>query len=834
MNPPHSGSKQPVLEPMQKPDLLRQDIQRHIMSNLGNDYYPPRKDTYYKGLAYSLRHRLIQKWIQTQRAHYAKGSKRVYYLSMEFLPGRFLMNYITNLQMETECRDALEGLEFTLEDLEEEEWDAGLGNGGLGRLASCFMDSMATLGIPGYGYGLRYDYGIFFQTIVNGYQVEQCDNWVRYGCPWEIKRRGFLYKVKFYGRTESYTDADGKPRRRWIDTQTVMAMASDLLIPGFDNGVVTNMRLWEAVSSREFNLEEFNQGDYIGAVEAKVLTENISKVLYPRDEAIEGKELRLKQQYFFVAATFKDMLRRFKKEHTSFAALPDAVAVQLNDTHPSIAIAELMRLLIDKEGLEWDAAWQICQATFAYTNHTVLPEAMETWPVDLIGRLLPRHLEIIYEINQRFLDTVRNAHPNNPDLPGRVSLIADGPSPQVRMAHLAIVGSHSVNGVAALHSRILKEDLFQDFDLLFPGRIRNVTNGITPRRWLLQANPGLSRLIGSVIGSKWICDLNQLKQLIPFANDPVFRSSWRALKKKNKERLVRYIHRKTELTANPDSLFDVHVKRIHEYKRQLLNVLHIITRYNRIKANFSAVPVARTVIFAGKAAPGYVQAKLIIKLINSVADTINGDPDMKDRLQVIFLPNYCVSQAEKIITGTDLSEQISTAGLEASGTGNMKFALNGALTIGTLDGANVEIMEEVGAENIFIFGLKAPEVKALRASGYEPRSFYEKDPELKTALDMIGSDAFSPGQAGLFSPIINALLDRGDHYMVLADYRSYIQMQDRVDEIFTDVEEWTRRSILNTANMGKFSSDRAISQYAVDIWGVTPEEPSSLPQGFPS
>lgn len=799
---------------------IRDDIYRHIQSTLGND--PVRPDNYscFMGLSYSVRDRLIERWINTQRSFYDTFAKRVYYLSMEFLPGRFLMNYLTNLKMEDKASDAVREMGFNLEELEEEEWDAGLGNGGLGRLASCYMDSVATLKIPCYGYGIRYDYGIFHQTLVNGYQREQCDNWSRRASACEVRRQNNLEKIRFYGRSESYEDDKGHRRIRWVDGDIVMAMACDILIPGYNNDFVTNMRLWSALSSREFNLENFNQGDYIGAVEAKVNSENISKVLYPSDEAEQGRELRLKQQYFFVAATLKDIIRRYKKQNQTFENFPDYVAIQLNDTHPSIAIPELMRLLVDEEFLEWDEAWSVCVRTFAYTNHTVLPEALETWPVDLIGKVLPRHLQIIYEINYRFLDQVKTLFAGDNEMLSRVSLINEKGVKAVRMAYLAIVGSHSVNGVAALHSEILKKGLFSDFERIFPGRIKNITNGITPRRWLYQANPLLSRLITSAIGDEWIRDLSRLKRLVPFADDANFRDSWRKTKLENKKRLARYILRKIRIGVNPDTLFDVHVKRMHEYKRQLLNLLHVITLYNRIKADHSAGHTPRTVLFAGKAAPAYFQAKLIIKLINSVADVVNNDPDVMGLLKVLFLPNYCISQAEKIIPAADLSEQISTAGMEASGTGNMKLALNGALTIGTLDGANVEIMEEVGRDNIFIFGLKASEVESLRAGGYNPRNYYDNDLELERAIDMIDSGFFSPKEPGLFKPITESLLERGDYYMLLADYRDYIRAQEEVSKAFQNRDEWTRKSILNTANMGKFSSDRAVLEYARDIWGI--------------
>jgi glycogen phosphorylase len=813
---------EPHTPPGPNGDSLKREILRHIRFSLGNDPERPDKYTCFMGLAYVVRDRLIDHWIKTQQSLYDTLAKRVYFLSMEFLPGRFLKNYLISLNLTEEARGALQTMGFDLDELEEEEWDAGLGNGGLGRLASCYMDSMACRNLPGYGYGILYDYGIFHQVLDNGYQREQCDNWRRRGNPWEIHRREHLMPVRFFGRSESFTDAEGRRRYRWIGGEIVMAMACDILIPGFGDEYVTNMRLWSAQSSREFNLEFFNQGDYIGAVEAKVLSENISKVLYPSDEALAGKELRLRQQYFFVAATLADIMRRYKKQNQAFAEFPNFVAIQLNDTHPSIAIPELMRLLMDEEGLDWDAAWAICKETFGYTNHTVLPEALETWSVDLIGRLLPRHLEIIFEINQRFLVGIQRDYPGNPDQVAKLSIIGEGEVKQVRMAHLAIVGSHAVNGVAELHSRILKNDLFRDFERVFPGRIRNVTNGITPRRWLRQANPSLARLITSTIGQDWICDLEQLRKLVPYAEDSGFREAWMETKRENKKRLARYILRKIGLGVDPDTLFDVQVKRMHEYKRQLLNILHVITLFNRLKADPGAAIVPRTFIFSGKAAPSYLRAKNIIKLINSVANAVNGEPSLQGRLRVLFLPNYCVSQAEKIIPAADLSEQISTAGMEASGTGNMKMALNGALTIGTLDGANVEIMEQVGRDNIFIFGLTAEQVVELRTNGYDPRQYYRNDPELGRVLDMIGSGFFSPDEPDLFAPIISSLFDQGDYYMLLADYRSYVAAQERVSRLFLDRGEWTRRSILNTANMGMFSSDRAVLEYARHIWHVEP------------
>ncbi|HMK64681.1 MAG TPA: glycogen/starch/alpha-glucan family phosphorylase, partial [Thermodesulfobacteriota bacterium] len=609
------------------PEKLAEDIRRHIIYSLGNEIYGQNPYRYFNGLALSVRDRLMRGWLNSQRDYYDKMTKRVYYLSMEFLPGRMLMNCLTSLGLEQDCRKVLEQFGLNLEDLEEVEWDAGLGNGGLGRLASCYLDSMATLKIPGYGYGILYDYGIFFQNVINGYQEESCDNWRRQGNPWEIVRREHIYEVNFYGHSEAYRDEEGSQRFRWVDTEKIMAVPCDILIPGYGGDHVTNMRLWMAQSSREFNLSIFNQGDYAGAMHDKIISENISKVLYPNDQPEVGKELRLKQQYFLVAATFQDILRRHKKQHGSLTALADYAAVQLNDTHPAISIAELMRILLDIERIDWEQAWGICQKTFAYTNHTVLPEALETWPAHIIGRLLPRHLEIIYEINRRFLQEVELKNPGDWELKARMSIIAEGPEPRVRMAHLAIVGSHSVNGVAALHTRILREHLFRDFDRFYPGKFKNITNGVTPRRWLLQANPPLARILNEAVGPEWVCDLGRLRNLLPLAEDPDFRKAFAEAKLENKKRLARYVLRRLGLGINPHSLFDCQFKRMHEYKRQLLNILQVISRFQRIKADPSAPRVSRTVLMGGKAAPGYFRAKLIIKLFNAVAEKVNYDPD---------------------------------------------------------------------------------------------------------------------------------------------------------------------------------------------------------------
>lgn len=732
------------------------------------------------------------------------------------------MNNLVNLQMDRIARQTLEDLGYSLEEIEALEWEPGLGSGGLGRLASCYLDSLATLKISAYGYGIRYHYGIFYQTIRDGYQVEQADNWLRIGSPWEFERPQHLYPVHFYGRVNGRQDANGTLRHDWLDTEVVMAMGCDTLLPGYGNDHVINMRLWAAKSSRELNLASFNVGDYVGAVEQKVKSENISMVLYPNDHEPQGKELRLRQQYFFVSATLQDIMRRYKKQYDSFKSFPKKVAIHLNETHPAIAVPELMRLLVDQEGIDWDEAWDICVKTFAYTNHTILSEALEKWSADLLGKVLPRHLQIVYEINRRFLECVADRYPGDSDRLRRMSLIEENTVRQVRMAHVAVVGSHAVNGVSELHSNILRNDVFRDFHDMFPERFCNKTNGITPRRWLVAINPGLSELITEKIGQGWVTDLGRLTALIPLSNDPDFRLRWAKVKLENKQRLADYIRQKNSISVSVDSLFDIQVKRIHEYKRQLLNVLHVITLYNRIRENQAAIVLPRTVIFGGKAAPGYWMAKLVIKLINSVAEIINADPHATDKLKVIFLSNFSVSLAEKIVPAADISEQISAPGTEASGTGNMKFTLNGGLLIGTYDGANIEIMKEVGEENSFLFGLTVDQVKALKDQGYDPKTYYEKNQELKKALDMIASGYFSPGTPELFEDVVASLLHGGDPYMVLADYQAYVECQEAVSRLYLDQAEWTRRSILCTANMGKFSSDRAVMEYAREIWNVGP------------
>ncbi len=800
---------------------LKKTTTHHLMSFLGRDPSRANNRDICKALSYVLRDNMVQRWINTQKGYYDLSAKRVYYLSLEFLIGRSLGNSMINLGFQGPMAEMVHQLGYDLEEIREEEEDAALGNGGLGRLAACFLDSMATLGVPAYGYGIRYEYGLFFQRILDGYQLEAPDNWLRYGSPWEFERPEQLFPVNFQGRVASVVDEQGRLRKEWVDTELIMAMACDFLVPGYRNGQVINMRLWTAKASRDFNFSYFSKGDYIAAVQEKVKSETISKVLYPSDKDNKGKELRLKQQYFFVAATFQDIMRRFKKRNNGFEDFSKRIAVQLNDTHPVIAIPELMRLLVDMEGLEWEEAWKISVATFGYTNHTLMPEALETWPVEMLERVLPRHLEIIYEINQRFLQEVALSFPGDGEMLRAMSIIEEGEVKKVRMAHLAMVGSHSVNGVAELHTHLMKTKIFHRFHNFFPNRFNCKTNGITQRRWLLKCNPDLSDLISSRIGEGWITDLDQLRRLEPLADDPAFLAEWAAAKRVNKVKLAEYILNNCEIEVSPDSMFDVQVKRIHEYKRQLLNVLHVIMLYHRILDTPGQNLSPRTVIFAGKAAPSYVKAKLIIKLINSVGEVVNGDPRVEGRLKVVFIPNYGVSLAEKIFPASDLSEQISTAGTEASGTGNMKFALNGALTIGTLDGANVEIMEEVGRENIFIFGMTAEEVEREKAyPTWTPRDIYLSDPEIRRALDALMDGDFSGGDRELFRPVIEGLLDQWDPYLLLKDLKSYAACQDLVDQAYRDQPDWHRRSLLNVARMGKFSSDRTIREYARDIWGI--------------
>lgn len=793
----------------------------HLEFTLVKDRITVTKDDAYYALSLAVRDRMVRRWLRTQREYHIKDTKRVYYLSLEYLMGRLLGNALINLDYYEECRELLKKDGYNLEEIKEYEHDMGLGNGGLGRLAACYLDSMATLQLPAFGYGIRYEYGIFSQEIENGYQVEYADYWLRNGNPWDILRRSLQYRVKFYGRVEKKVYPDGTYYFDWVDTDDVLAVAYDVPVPGYKVKNVNNLRLWQAKAVSDFEFSDFNRGNYVEAVAKKNDSETISKVLYPNDTYVEGKFLRLKQQYFFVSATLQDIIRKFKINHDNWEDFPEKVCIQLNDTHPVVAIPELMRILIDQERLGWEKAWNITTRTFAYTNHTVVPEALEEWNEKIFGELLPRHLQIVYEINRRFLEDVKKNYSTDEAVLEKLSIISSGPEKRVRMANLAIVGTFAVNGVAELHTHILKTRIFPDFHKIYPKKFLCVTNGITPRRWIRAANPELSKLITSKIGEEWVKDLSQLKQLEQFVDDAAFRKKWREVKMHNRRLLIDYIKNENNIDVNPDSIFDVQVKRFHEYKRQLLNVLHVITLYNRIKDNPKIKMVPRTVIFGGKAAPAYYAAKMVIKLINSVADVVNNDPDVGDKLKVVFLKNYSVTLAEKIIPASDLSEQISVAGLEASGTGNMKFAANGALTIGTMDGANIEIREEVGEENIFIFGLLAEEVVELKAKGYNPRKYYESNPSLKRVIDMIASNYFNPKEPGIFNDMINGLMNV-DYYCVFADYQSYIDTQDRVAQEFLNQEEWTKKSIYNVARIGKFSSDRAVSEYAKKIWNVKP------------
>src|SRR5713101_8213005 len=777
----------------------------HLLYSLAKDQYSATARDRFMSLALTVRDRLIERWISTQQRYYRRDAKRVYYLSAEFLMGRALANNLLNLGLYDTAREAMRMMGLEVSDLLEQEVDAGLGNGGLGRLAACFLDSMATLDVPGYGYGIRYEFGMFDQEIKAGWQVEKPDEWLRFGNPWEMPTPEYWVPVGFGGRPE----------------EQVIGVAYDTPIAGYGNATVNTLRLWRARASEEFDLTLFNDGDYERAVLEKNRSETISKVLYPSDVKMFGRELRLKQQYFFVACSLHDIVRRHLVAHKSLDDFADKVAIQLNDTHPAVAIPELMRMFVDEHQLPWEKAWELTVATFGYTNHTLLSEALETWPVAIFGKLLPRHLAIIFEINRRFLRQVMNRFPYDEQRISRMSLVDEGDgqlsSKRIRMAYLAVVGSHSVNGVAALHTQLLQQDLLHDFHEMWPERFNNKTNGVTPRRWLLGANPLLSEAITARIGDGWIVDLDELRKLEPLAEDETFRAAFRDIKQRNKEQLAAYIEREQGISVDRNSIFDVQVKRLHEYKRQLLNLLHIVALYLRIKNQPDLPMVPRTCIFGGKAAPAYAVAKLIIKLINSVAAVVNTDPQVKDKLKVVFLANYRVSLAERIFPGSDLSEQISTAGKEASGTGNMKFALNGALTIGTLDGANIEIRDEVGHENFFLFGLTAQEVQDLLRRGYRPRDFYEQNAELRAVLDLIHGGFFEPEHPELFRPLVQSLLDH-DPYLLLADFASYAECQQRVEQAFLDKERWTKMAILNVARMGKFSSDRTIREYAEQIW----------------
>ena len=792
---------------------------------LDNLYYvqgrPPElatRNDWYMALAYTVRDRLLHNWVQTLQT-IRQDVKVVSYLSAEFLIGPQLGNNLINLGIWEQVREAVSLHGLKLEELLEQEGEPGLGNGGLGRLAACYLDSLATLEVPAIGYGIRYEFGIFDQEIRDGWQVEITDKWLELGNPWEICRPEIAYRVGWKGYTEIYMDADGHQRVHWVPGAVVRGEAYDYPVPGYRNRVTNLLRLWKAEAVESFDFADFNVGDYYGAVQEKVISENVTKVLYPNDDPEVGKRLRLGQQFFFVSCSLQDMIRIHLLRQKSLDSFHESFAVQLNDTHPAIAVAELMRLMVDEHLLPWEQAWEITRKTMAYTNHTLLPEALETWPLPLFAEHLPRHLEIIYEINHRFLDEVRLKYPLDEDRLRRLSLIDEGGGKSVRMANLACAGTHAINGVAALHSELLKQTVLKDFHDLWPEKFLNVTNGVTPRRFLALSNPALSRLITRKIGEGWVKNLEELRRLEDFAEDMGFQQDWRRVKLENKQALAVIIQKRTGVAVDPESLFDIQVKRLHEYKRQHLNVLHIITLYNRLKRHPELEITPRTFIFGGKAAPGYFMAKLIIKLINSVAEVVNNDPDVKGRLKVVFFPDFNVKNGQFVYPAADLSEQISTAGKEASGTGNMKFAMNGALTIGTMDGANVEIREEAGPENFFLFGLTAEEVADLRAGNYRPMGYYEGDQELQEVMDLMSSGYFSRGDTQLFQPLVASLLYQ-DEYLLLADYRAYVDRQDEVGQIFRDEKRWTRMSILNAARMGKFSSDRAIREYCEKVWRV--------------
>ncbi|WP_151448428.1 glycogen/starch/alpha-glucan phosphorylase [Lacisediminimonas profundi] len=796
---------------------LKKSIADKLVYAIGKDPYVASAQDWLQATELAVRDRLVERWMKTTRTAYEQDAKRVYYLSMEFLIGRTFTNAALALGVYPQVKDALAALGVDIEEIAAKEPDAALGNGGLGRLAACFLDSMATLGIAGMGYGIRYDYGMFRQQIIDGSQVESPDYWLKDGNPWEFHRPEVQYRVRYGGHTEM----DGE-QVRWVGTQDVLATAYDTIIPGYATEATNTLRLWSARATTEINLSAFNQGNYFGAVEEKNHSENVSRVLYPDDSTLSGRELRLRQEYFFVSASLQDMLHRHLHKHADLSTLGDCIAIHLNDTHPVLAVPEMLRLLMDEHELPWDQAWRMAQQIFSYTNHTLMHEALETWPVDMLGRVLPRHLQIIFDINAAFLASVTETFGSDIDLMRRLSLIDESGERRVRMAYLAVVVSHKINGVSRLHSDLMKQSIFADLARVFPQRFNNKTNGITPRRWLAQANPSLAALIDERIGPDWRRDLNQLGALKAYVEDDDFLQRFAQSKQQNKQRLADWVQANMGLELDPLSMFDVQVKRIHEYKRQLLNALHVITLYNRIVANPDADHVPRTVIFAGKAASAYHMAKLIIKLINDVGVRVNNDPLVAGRLKVVFVPNYSVSLAELIIPAANLSEQISLAGTEASGTGNMKLSLNGALTMGTLDGANVEILEQVGADNIFIFGNTTPQVQDIRAHGYQPRQIYESNPELKRALDQIRDGFFSPDDRGRFQAIFDTLVKFGDHYLLLADYARYVKAQEQADELYRNQLMWNKKALLNVSGMGPFSSDRTIADYAHDIWKVKP------------
>jgi starch phosphorylase len=804
-----------------RPETLAQAILDNLYYLQGRSPELASPNDWYMALAYTVRDRLLHNWLDSLHA-LRQETRIVSYLSAEFLLGPQLGNSLINLGLWEPVREAVARHGLNLAELLEQEQEPGLGNGGLGRLAACFLDSLATLEVPAIGYGLRYEFGIFDQEIRDGWQVEATDKWLALGNPWEICRPEIAYQVGWKGHTEIYQDPAGCPRVRWVPGAVVRGVAYDYPVPGYRTRITNLLRLWKSEAVESFDFQDFNVGDYYGAVQEKVISETVTKVLYPNDEPEVGKKLRLAQQHFFVSCSLQDMLRIHLLRGNHLNTFHETYAVQLNDTHPAIAVAELMRLLVDEHFLDWDRAWEITRKTFAYTNHTLLPEALEKWPLPLFAELLPRHLEIIFELNRRFLDEVRRHYPEDQGLVERVSLIEEDGPKYVRMANLASLGSHAINGVAALHTELLKATVLKDFHTLFPEKFWNITNGVTPRRWLVLSNPRLAELISSRLGDRWVSHLEEdLPLLSPLADDPEFRRDWREVKLANKRDLAAAVRERTGVALDPASLFDLQVKRLHEYKRQHLNVLHLVTLYNRLRKNPDLEIVPRACIFGGKAAPGYFMAKLIIKLINAVAEVVNHDPEVGDRLKIVYFPDFNVKNGQRIYPAADLSEQISTAGKEASGTGNMKFGLNGALTLGTLDGANVEMREAVGPENFFLFGLTVPEVSALKARGYHPLSYYESNKELRETIDLISSGYFSPGDTQLFQPLVASLLYR-DEYLVLADYQSYVDCQEEVDRAFRDQERWTRMSILNVARLGRFSSDRAIREYCKHIWRASP------------
>lgn len=802
---------------------MKTSILNHLKFTLARDLNSAASRDYWVSTCMAVRDRILERMIATQETHYEKDARRVYYLSLEYLMGRLLNNNLFNTGLENQAREALHELGYDLNEIREEEPDMGLGNGGLGRLAACFLDSLASLDYPAIGYGIHYEYGLFRQEFINGHQVEHPDNWLQFANPWEVVRPEYSMMVRLYGRVETLFDTFGNPHLAWVRTQTMMGVPYDIPICGYGAGTVNFLRLWACKSSEEFDLDTFNQGGYVEAVQEKAVSETISKVLYPNDATESGKELRLVQQYFFVCCSLQDIIRRYKLSHSGWDEFSNKAAIQLNDTHPALAIVEMLRILTDEEHLDWDQAWGIIVKTFGYTNHTLLPEALEKWSVPLLEKVLPRHLQIIYDINQWFLDTqVESKWPGDDAKKSALSVIEEGDVQMIRMAHLSVIGSHSTNGVAALHTDLLKKHLLKDFFELYPERFNNKTNGITPRRWLLACNPRLSELISKHVGDDWPLNLDKLRKLEPFAQKADFQKRFMEIKRENKVELAAIIKRLCHIDVNPDAMFDVQIKRLHEYKRQHLNLLHILTLYYRILHDPDYDMVPRVFIFGAKAAPGYYLAKTIIKAINSVGEVINNDPRVKDRIKVAFLPNYGVSLSEKIIPASDLSEQISTAGKEASGTGNMKLALNGSLTIGTLDGANVEILEEVGKDNIFIFGLTVEEVEALRAKGYNPYKYYYRNNELRNIVDWLGSDSFTPNEPGVLAALRHSLLDGGDPFLVLADYETYVAKQEEVDQAFRDQKTWAKMAIMNTARVGKFSSDRTIHQYAREVWNLEP------------